>query len=74
MWQIRKLRTSEKEVQYLRRLLEEERERNRELQDQILIMADKPTIVPVGTGQPAKVVYMDDHRLLELEEEGHGPT
>lgn len=48
-------------------------QRNRELQEQILLMAEKP-IVPVEARGPAKVYYMDDQRLLELEDEGRGPT
>lgn len=60
-------------IHHLERLLDEERTRNRELQEQVLLMAEKP-IVPVEARGPAKVYYMDDTRLLELEEEGHGPT
>jgi hypothetical protein len=61
-------------ISHLSRLLDEERTRNRELQEQILVLCEKPNIVPVGSNRPAKVIYMDDHRLLEMEEEGNGPT
>lgn len=57
----------EKRESYLRKLLEEERERNKVLQDQILIMAQQPLIVMEDQVAPAKVSYMDDDRMVELE-------
>lgn len=60
------------EIEFLRGELMKERERNRILQEQILVMADKP-VIPVGPS-PANVYYMDDARLLEMQEEGNVPT
>lgn len=53
-------------------MLDEEREKNQSLQEQVLTLADKP-VVPVGT-RPANVFYMDDARLLEMEADGEIPT
>lgn len=62
----------DKRIQHLERLLDEERKRNQQLQEQMLTLADKP-IIPVGS-RPANVFYMDEARLLEMEADGDVPT
>jgi hypothetical protein len=65
-------RRCDKRIDHLERLLDEEREKNKNLQEQMLTLADKP-VIPVGA-RPANVFYMDEARLMEMEADGDIPT
>jgi len=65
-------RRCDRRIEHLERLLDEERQLSRSLQEQVLTLAEKP-IVPVGS-RPANVYYMDDQRLMEMEADGNVPT
>lgn len=62
----------DREIDRLERLLDYETRKNEALTEQIAVLMDKP-VVPVGT-RPANVFYMDDARLLEMQENGDAPT
>jgi hypothetical protein len=62
----------DREIGRLERLLEYETRKNQALQEQIAVMQEKP-FIPVES-RPANVFYMDDARLLEMQENGDAPT
>ena len=59
---------------YLERLLDEEREKNAKLTEQIVVMAHAAPIPLTVDGEGAKVYFMDDNHIVELEREGRGPS
>lgn len=61
------------EITFLRKQLEASEHKNEKLQEQVLILSEKP-VVPVSSNTPANVYYMDDVRLLEMEDTGDVPT
>lgn len=63
----------ESEILYLRERLDEAHGRIEELENQILVEQKRPTMA-VGPAKMATVHYMDDARVMELEEGGHAPT
>lgn len=65
-------RRCDREIHRLERLLDYETRKNEALEERIAALQDKP-FVPVGT-RPANVYYIDDARLLEMQEEGNAPT
>lgn len=58
---------------YLERLLDEERQKNSKLTEQIVAMAHQAPIPIAVDGEGAKVYFMDDNHLVELEHEGRAP-
>lgn len=61
------------QIHYLRSKLDEATERIHELENEILVEQNRPTMT-VGPPRVAQVYYMDDARLVELEEGGDAPT
>jgi hypothetical protein len=63
----------DREIYRLERLLDYETRKNEALQEQVALLQSKPH-VPVATDRGANVFYMDDARLLEMQENGDAPT
>lgn len=64
---------NKKYIERLERMLDEANEKNERLQQQLVLLVDKPTVLPIR-GKPAEVTFMDDERIVELEESGNAPT
>lgn len=62
----------DREIERLEHLLDYEQRLCESLREEIATLQAKP-YVPVGTS-PANVFYMDDARLLEMQENGNAPT
>lgn len=61
------------EIEFLREELRASRDRIEHLENEVLVSVNRPGL-PVGKPKPGNVYYMDDARLVELEENGDAPT
>jgi hypothetical protein len=61
-------------IAHLERLLDEERDKNSRLIEQVVSLSYKAPIPMRDNNGEATVYFMDDSRLVELEKEGRGPT
>lgn len=66
-------RRCDEEIRYLREKLDQAEEKITLLENQILFETERPTMT-VGPTKMATVHYMDDARVLELEDRGDAPT
>lgn len=63
----------DREIERLERLLDYEQRLCQSRLEEIAMLQAKPH-VPVATDKAANVYYMDDARLLEMQENGDAPT
>lgn len=65
----------EERIAHLERLLDEEREEKRKLQEALVdALQNRPSFVHTPTPGGGKIHYMDDDAMVELEESGRAPT
>jgi hypothetical protein len=62
-------------IEYLEKLLDEERMKNSKLTEQIVVLSNHtPVPLAVDYNEEARVYYMDDAHIVELENSGRAPS